>query len=156
MTDKDLHGLDQLRFLIGHWQGHSEGFGQKSEVEHSYQILFQEQFIQSKTKSTTYAQDGSIKEVHEDLGMFSFDAERQKVIFRGFYSEGYVNIYVMEDRREDENQLVFTTEKTENAGGMMARLRMEIIAENEYEMVLDLAPAGGEFKPCQTTRMKKS
>jgi hypothetical protein len=155
MADKNTIRLDRLRFLIGRWQGHGEGFGQKSEVEHTYQFILQNQFIQSKTKSITLGQDGSVKEIHEDLGIFSFDVARQKVILRGFYSEGYVNTFVMEDRNGDGNQLVFTTEKTENANGMMARLRMEVISENEYEMILDLAQQGTEFKPCQKTRMRK-
>lgn len=37
----------------------------------------------------------------------------------------------------------------------MARLKLEIISETEYEMTLDLAQKGAEFKPCQITRMKK-
>jgi hypothetical protein len=32
---------------------------------------------------------------------------------------------------------------------------MEVISENEYEMILDLAQQGTEFKPCQKTRMRK-
>lgn len=155
MADSDTMGLDRLGFLIGNWKGKGEGFGQQSDVEHTYQFILQTHFIQSKTKSITYGSDGSIKEIHEDIGVFSYDIARQKIVFRGFYSEGYVNIYIMEDRSAVDQELVFTTEMTENAGGIMARLRMKILSENEYELVLDLAQEGADFKPCQTIRMKK-
>ena len=155
MVDEHTRGLGQLQFLIGSWQGQGEGFGQKSEVEHTYQSLFQGQFIQSKTKSTTRGPDGKVLEVHEDLGLFSYDGARQLVVMRGFYSEGYVNTYLMEDTGDAKNQLIFTTESTENAGGMRARLRLQIISEDQYEMTLDLAQGESEFKPCQKTRMRK-
>jgi len=111
MTNVNTSGLDQLRFLIGRWQGHSEGFGQRSEVEHTYRYILNNQFIQSKTKSTTYAEDGSIKEIHEDLGVYSYDVSREKIILRGFYSEGYVNVYVMEDRTGDGSLMVLYPKK---------------------------------------------
>ncbi|HLF89116.1 MAG TPA: heme-binding beta-barrel domain-containing protein [Anaerolineales bacterium] len=155
MPEKKVIGLNPLRFLIGKWEGHGEGFGQKSEVEHSYQFVLQDQFIQSQTTSIVRGEDGTTEEIHEDLGIFSFDSARKKIIFRAFYSEGYINEYVMEEGTQAENQIILTTEKAENAGGMMARLRTEIISENEYVMTLDLANKGGEFKPCQVIRMRK-
>lgn len=155
IANSNKTGLGYLQFLIGNWKGYGAGFEQKSEVTQSFQYILQNQFIQSETKSIARAEDGTIIEVHEDLEIFSYDSKREKVILRGFYSEGYVNVYVMELIAEAENQLVFTSEKTENAGRMMVRQRFAIISENEYELTLDLAKAGQEFTPCQVIKMKK-
>jgi hypothetical protein len=155
MSDETDTGINQLQFLIGTWKGQGEGFGHKSEVEQTFQYMFDERFIQSKTRSIARDENGTVIEIHEDLEIFSYDNSREKVILRGFYSEGYVNEYVMEPGTEGENQLIFTSVKTENAGGMLARQRMEIISENEFTFTLDLAKKGEEFKPCQVIKMKR-
>lgn len=36
-------------------------------------------------------------EVHEDFGIFSYDQARKTFVMRGFYVEGFVNTYVMDE-----------------------------------------------------------
>jgi hypothetical protein len=73
-------------------------------------------FIRSKTRSVAKSADGEIEEAHEGWGMFSYDPDRDALAFREFFSEGYVNVYLMEEVAEPGNHLVFTSEKTEGAG----------------------------------------
>jgi hypothetical protein len=54
--------------------------------------------------------DGGIEEVHEDWGKFSYDPDRDAIALRGFFSEGYVNVYLMEEVAEPGNHLEFTSE----------------------------------------------
>jgi hypothetical protein len=92
---------------------------------------------------------------HEDWGFFSFDPERGAIIFRQFHSEGYVNVYVLEDPDAPGDTWVFKSERTEGAQGMRARLRWKVHPPNEYEVILELAPVGEGFKPCQQVHMRR-
>jgi hypothetical protein len=147
--------LDRLGFLIGSWTGVGEGFGHTSQVEHTYRLVLQNRFIQGETKSVARDDAGTIIEVHEDLGMFSFDPDRKAIVLREFHSEGYVNVYVMEDVEEPTVQLVFTSEKTEGAGGLLARLRYDLLSDDDYVVALDLAKPGEDFRECQVATMKR-
>jgi hypothetical protein len=155
ISQKKDSGLERLEFLIGGWSGEGEGFGQKSDVKQTYQYILQDRFIHSRTKSVTRSQDGTVLDDHEDWGVFSFDPDRDFIVLREFYSEGYVNIYTMDEVGSGEKILIFSSEKTEGAGGLMARVRIKIISEFEYEMFLDLAKPGNEFRQCQVIRMKR-
>ncbi|MGB3716956.1 MAG: heme-binding beta-barrel domain-containing protein [Candidatus Promineifilaceae bacterium] len=147
--------LKTLAFLIGDWTGAGEGFGHTSQVEHAYRFVLQQHFIQGKTKSVARDDDGNVIEVHEDLGMFSYDPDRKAIVLREFHSEGYVNVYVMEEVKEFAKQLVFTSEKTEGAGGLLARLRYDVLSADTYMVALDLAKPGEDFRECQVVTMKR-
>ena len=94
-------------------------------------------------------------EVHEDWGFFSYDSDREKIVFRQFLSEGFVNTYVLEPIEPGGKKLIFNSESTEGAGGMRARLTIELLNENEYRMSLDLASPGKDFFNCQTISMSR-
>ena len=53
-------------------------------------------------------------ENHIDWGIVSFDKQRNKIIFRQFNIEGYVNQYVLNDSLSNESKLIFETEIIEN------------------------------------------
>jgi len=120
MTNEEKGNLGNLEPLIGSWKGKGRGFGNVSEVENSFEYVLDSNFIHSETKSVAKDADGKIAEIHEDWGMFSYDLDRDTIILREFYSEGSVNIYHMEEVAEPGNQLVFTSVKTEGAGGLRA------------------------------------
>ncbi len=98
-------------------------------------------------------EDGTPGEIHEDWGFFSFDSDREKIVFRQFLSEGFVNTYVLGDAEPGAGVLVFTSESTEGAGGMAARLTFTFDGMNAYRLVLELAPPGKDFFACQTLMM---
>jgi hypothetical protein len=144
-----------IRFLLGSWQGEATGFGGPSTVEHTYEMVLGNQFIQLRTRSISAARDGQPGDVHEDQGFFSYDRARERIVLRQFLSEGFVNTYVLDDIEQDGRVLVLTSESTENAGGMRARLRYTIESDDVYELVLELAQPGKDFAGCQSMRMRR-
>ena len=61
----------------------------------------------------------------------------------------------LEEVTEPGNLLVFTSEKTEGAGGLRARLRYEFLSESVCKLALDLARPGEEFRECQLVEMTR-
>jgi hypothetical protein len=155
MGKKTVTNLEFLAALIGRWEGKGEGFGQTSEVMNTFEWALDNKFVLSKSKSIGYNPEGKIVEIHEDLGMYSYDQERERIVLREFYTEGYVNTYVM-DEGETSVEFSLTTEHTEHAGGLKARLRFRFNSEDTLEMVLDLARPGEELKPCQKISLKRT
>jgi len=145
--------LEKLNFLIGAWTGQGESFGQTAAVEHRFEYILQNKFIQSSTRSISRNADGEVTEIHEDLGIYSYDPDRDVVVLREFYTEGYVNTYLME---ETETGFVFTTERTQGAGGLRARLSYIVISEDAFEETLDLASPGKDFSFCLKNVMQRA
>ena len=145
-----------VRILLGEWQGVGAGFGGESRVRHTYEFILQDTFVHSTTVSEFQPrEDGTQGEHHEDWGFFSFDSDRGKIIFRQYLSEGFVNTYILEDPKPNSGMLVFTSESTEGAGGMAARLTFSIEDDDAYRLVLELASPGKDFFDCQTLVMKR-
>ena len=59
----------------------------------------------------------------------------------------------MEEVGEPDKRLVFTSEKTERAGGLKARLRYDFLSDDAFTVCLDLAKPGDEFRECQVDKM---
>jgi len=145
-----------VRVLFGEWQGSGSGFGGESQVRHTYGFVLQNNFIRSTTVSKFQPkEDGTPGEIHEDWGFISFDSDRGKIVFRQFLSEGFVNTYVLEDPGPGSGALVFTSENTEGAGGMAARLTFTFEEKDSYRLVLELASPGKDFFECQTMVMER-
>lgn len=145
-----------LRRLLGQWQGLGDGLGGESTVRHTYEFVIQGNFIRNTTHSEFQPKDdGTPGEVHEDQGFFSFDSDRGKIVFRQFLSEGFVNTYLLEDHESPTGDLVLTSESTESAGGMAARLTISFDGDDAYRMVLELASPGKDFFACQTLDMER-
>jgi hypothetical protein len=87
--------LQPLAFLVGRWEGSSEGQPGKASVQREYTRILNSRFIRVQNKSVYPPQDKNPKgETHEDVGVFSFDKSRGRAVFRQFHVEGYVNQYV--------------------------------------------------------------
>ena len=153
MSRSDKEGLSQLDFLIGSWSGHGKGFGHTSKVWNTYQYVLQDKFIQSQAESIARDDSGEVIEFHEDMGIFSYDPDREAIILREFYTEGYVNEYVVEAVSGSEGSYIYRGEKSEGSGGLRAQLRLNLISDDEYEMYLDLARPGEDFRECQEIHM---
>ena len=109
MTNEEQGNLGNLESLIGSWKRKGRGFGNVSEVENSFEYVLDCNFVRSETKSVAKDADGKIAEIHEGWGMFSYDLDRDAIVLREIYSEGYVNIYHMGMAPATGNQLVFTS-----------------------------------------------
>jgi hypothetical protein len=145
-----------VRVLLGDWQGVGIGFGGESRVRHTYEFVIQDHFIHSTTLSEFQpTKDGASAEIHEDWGFLSYDSDRGMIVFRQFLSEGFVNTYLLDDPAPGSEELVFTSEHTEGAGGMAARLTFSFEGTDAYRLVLELASPGKDFVSCQTLDMER-
>ena len=149
---------DQLRFLVGSWSGTGDGNSGTSTLERSYEFILNDQFLLVRNKAVFPPQTKNPKgEIHEDLGVISYDKRRKTFILREFYSEGYVNQFVLDEISADGKKLVFTTEAVENGPPMMrARTTWEITGERSLNETFELAFDGQTFKPCVTCKLKRS
>ena len=136
-----------LRYFLGRWQGTGTGKPGESQVEREYRFVLDEQFIQLTDRAVYEPQERNPEgEIHEEIGYFSYDKNRQRHIFREFHVEGYVNQYVLEEGDLGGQKMVLTTEAIENMlPGWQVRTTYEILGENTFRETFDLAGPGQEL-----------
>lgn len=77
-------------------------------------------------------------------------------MMRGFYVEGFVNTYVMENMSEDGKAFTFVTEHVENAPeGTKAKLEFKVLSADEMEQSFYVAFPGREFSCLFNNHLKK-
>jgi len=120
-----------LRYLAGTWKM------VKPEVTNTqqYSFIFNGQFLKMQTKSIFKPTAKKPKgEIHEDMGIFSYDSMSKKVVLRSFHSEGFINIYILNHVSDDGKILTFKTISVENAPpGTKAKLIFEKINNREFK-----------------------
>ena len=148
--------FDRVSFLIGRWQGTSEGQPGKGTVRREYTRALNGRFIRVRNRSEYPAQEKNPKgEVHEDEGFISFDRARRKLVLRQFHVEGFVNHYV-EDADSTATRLVFTTESIENIPpGWRARETYVVHGPDAFEEIFELAEAGRPFEVYSRARLTR-
>lgn len=148
--------FQHLGFLVGRWEGTSEGRPGTGIVRREYTRVLNSRFIRVHNRSEYAAQDKNPKgEVHEDEGWFSFDRARKRVVLRQFHVEGFVNQYV-EDADSSPIKIVFTTESIENIpSGWRARETYVVLGPDEFEEIFELAESGKPFEAYSRARMKR-
>jgi hypothetical protein len=148
--------LARARFLLGRWEGASEGQPGRGKVQREYSPALNGRFIRVRNRTEYAAQARNPKgEVHEDEGFISFDRSRKKLVLRQFHLEGFVNQYV-ENSPTPGAALVFTTESIENIpAGWRARETYIVHGPEEIEEVFELAEGGKPFEVYSRSRMKR-
>lgn len=148
--------LSPLDVLIGRWEGTSEGQPGKGSVQREYSRVLGSRFVQGRNRSVYPPQEKNAKgETHEDMGMFSFDRARTRIVLRQFHVEGFVNQYILEPP-STPGTLVLTTEAIENTpAGWRARETYSLIGPNELEEVFELAEPGKSFELYSRSRLKR-
>jgi len=148
--------LQPLAFLIGRWEGTSEGQPGAAKVQREYARVLNSRFIRVQNQSLYPPQEKNPKgETHEDLGIFSFDNSRRRAILRQFHVEGFVNQYVA-DPDLPLDTLVFTSEAIENIPpGWRARETYVVLGPDEFEEVFELAGPGKPFELYSRARLKR-
>jgi hypothetical protein len=148
--------LQALAFLIGRWDGTSEGQPGTAKVQREYARVLNSRFIRVHNTSVYAPQDKNPKgEVHEDLGVFSFDKSRQRAVLRQFHVEGFVNQYVA-DLNTQSGRIEFTSEAIENiTPGWRARETYVVLGPDEFEEVFELAEPGKPFELYSRARLKR-
>jgi hypothetical protein len=152
-TESQLSVLDPL---IGRWQGTTDGQPGNGTVEREYTRILNSRFVHLKNRSVYPPQERNPKgEEHEDIGFFSVDRSRKRIVFRQFHVEGFVNQYVQEPGTADRT-LVFVTESIENIPeGWRGRETYTLINADEFEEVFELAPPGKPFALYSRARLKR-
>ena len=146
--------LAPLAPFVGRWSGTTEGQPGKGTVEREYERVLGSRFIQVRNRSTYPPQEKNPKgETHEDIGLFSFDSARKRIVLRQFHVEGFVNQYVM-DPNSKADRLVLTTEAIENIpSGWRARETYVLTGSDQVEEIFELAEPGKEFELYSRNRL---
>jgi hypothetical protein len=145
-----------IEFLIGRWEGTSEGQPGKATVRGEYSHVLNSRFIRAHHRSAYPVQEKNPKrEIHEDEGWFRFAKERKRLVLRQLHVEGSVNQYV-EDAESSRMKLVFITEAIENIpAGWRVRETYTFQGRDEFEEIFELAPAGTPFELYSRARLKR-
>lgn len=148
--------FERVGFLIGRWEGTSEGQPGKGTVHREYTRAMNSRFIRVHNRSEYPPMEKSPKgEIHEDEGWFSFDRARKRLVLRQFHVEGFVNQYV-EDADSSPTRVVFTTESIENIpAGWRARETYLVRGPDEFEEVFELAENGAPFEVYSRARLRR-
>ena len=146
-----------LRFLIGQWQGTVTGESGTGTVRRSYQFVLKDRFIQEHNVSS-YAPSEKLPagEVHEHLGMISYDRQRKTLMMRQFHPESFVNLYALKASAGKADLLVFESEDFENFDdAWKARESYEVISGDEFIETFELAPPGQQFEVYSRNHFKR-
>jgi len=148
--------LAPLAHLVGDWTGTSEGQPGKGQVERHYERVLGSRFIQVRNRSTYPPQEKNPKgETHEDIGYFSFDSARKRVVFRQFHIEGFVNQYAIEPA-STVDRVVFNSESIENIpAGFRARETYVFSGSDQFEEIFEIAEPGKDFEVYSRSRLTR-
>jgi hypothetical protein len=137
--------LEPLRFLEGRWEGTGKGEPGESKVEWSFAFVLAGRYLELRGTSVYDPQPANPKgERHEELGLFSYDRIRAKVVWRQFTVERFVNQYVLATAAD--GALVFTTEAIENLpAGWRARETLRRDGPDRLTAVFEVAEPGKDF-----------
>lgn len=150
--------FDRLNFLLGTWEGEGTGFGnEKSAVHSEFNLVIGDQFIEVSNQSWFEPSgDNQEGEIHLDRGYISYDKTRDKIIFRQFHIEGYVNTYVLVDSLSSPDILVFRTESIENfMPGGKAQWTIRKTDETHIVTIFDVSFSGAGYTCFGTNRLQK-
>lgn len=148
--------FSSVAFLLGRWEGTSQGQPGTGTVRREYERALGGRFIRARNRSAYPAQEKNPKgEVHEDEGYLSFDRSRTRLVLRQFHIEGFVNQYVQDDESTPD-RIVFTTEAIENIPvGWRARETYVRQGPDSFEEVFELAEAGKPFEVYSRAHLRR-
>ncbi len=148
--------LEPVAFLLGRWDGTSEGQPGNGTLRREYVRALNGRFIRVHNRSEYLVQEKNPKgEVHEDEGYFSFDRARKKLVLRQFHVEGFVNQYVQDDGTS-VNRISFTTESIENIpAGWRARETYVVHGPDAFEEIFELAESGKPFEVYSRAQLRR-
>ena len=133
-----------IRFMVGEWEGESEGEPGKGTVKRTYKFVLNDKFLNEENVSAYPPQPKNEKgEVHHHWSFFSYDRARSALVLRQFHQEGFVNQFAMVAPTPGQNAVVFESEALENVPkGWKARETYEIISANEFVETFEIASTG--------------
>jgi hypothetical protein len=140
-----------LRVFEGKWEGAASGEPGKGISTREYKFDLAGRFLVARNRAVYEPKSpGAKPEVHEDLGIFSYDRAAKKLVLRQFHGEGFVNEYTM------EGELEFVTVRIENIPpGWKAKEVYRVISKDEIEETFSLAQPGKDFAVYSRTVLKR-
>lgn len=150
--------LMPLKRFVGDWAGTATGQAGEGTVTRRYASVMNGRFIQESNISRYPAQEKNKSgEVHEHLGMFSYDKARKLIVLRQFHVEGFVNTYRLASAADGrEGALVFDSEGFENfSNSWRARESYEFLSDDEFVETFELAPPGKPFQVYSRNHFKR-
>jgi hypothetical protein len=139
---------EPFRYFAGSWEGTGNGQSGVSKTQREYKFVLNGKFLHVQNRSVYEPQAKNPKgEIHEEIGLLSFDKSKKQFVLRQFHVEGFVNHYVHTSSSPDGKTLVFTTEHIENIpSGWRARETYRIVSADEFVEVFELAAPGKDFE----------
>ena len=146
-----------LRFLEGKWEGPAFGEPGKGVSSRQFRFDLNGRFLSVRNKSVWEPKSpGAKPEIHEDIGMYSYDTALKKVVLRQFHVEGFVNEYTLDSVSRDGKLIEFTTVRIENiAAGWRAKEAYRILSPDEFVETFSLAAPGKDFEKYSETHLKR-
>jgi hypothetical protein len=145
-----------IRPLAGTWRGTNSGQPGEGTSERTYAFELDGTFLVGRNRSVYPPQTKNPKgEVHQDLGVFSYDRTRKTFVLRQFHGEGFVNQYVG-GPAADGKSIVFVTEAIENIPpGWRARETYRFAGTDEVIETFELAEPGKGFEVYSECRLRR-
>jgi len=146
-----------LRAFEGKWEGPTSGKPGKGTTTREYRFELNGHFLFQHDLSVYQPKEpGAQPLVHEDQGMFSYDAGAKKILWRQFHSEGFVNEYELDSASADGKSLEFITTRIENLPGFRAKKLYRIVSTDEIEETFWLAQPGKDFEVYTVADLKRA
>ena len=145
-----------IQFMVGEWEGESEGQPGKGTVKRTYSFVLGDKFLHERNVSTYPPQPKNEKgEVHEHWSLFSHDRGRHTLVLRQFHQEGFVNQYVML-AGSSPGTVVFESEALENVpAGWKARETYEVVSPDGFVETFELAVVGKPYSKARFKRVRR-
>ena len=145
-----------LRAFEGRWEGDTSGKPGQGTTEREYRFEMNGKFLFQRDKSVYRSQDPTAKPLtHEDFGIFSYDTDLKKIVWRQFHSEGMVNEYTLDSVSGDGKSLEFVTTRIENLPGVRAKKQYRVVSSSEIEETFWLAQPGKDFEVYTVAHLKR-
>jgi len=145
-----------LRVFEGKWEGVTSGKPGKGTTAREYRFELNGKFLFQRDRSVYQPADPAAKPLaHEDFGVFSYDSDLKKILWRQFHSEGFVNEYALESVSADGKSLEFVTTHIENLAGFRAKKQYRIVSGSEIEETFWLAPPDKDFAIYTVANVKR-
>jgi hypothetical protein len=148
--------FEPLRFLVGRWKGTTDGQPGHGEGERTYEFTLGGKFLRGANHTVYPPQEKNPKgEVHEDMGLYSYDRRTKRLVLRQFHVEGFVNEYMQTPTTAD-GALVFETDRIENIPeGWRARETWKQPGPDEFTEKFELAAPGKDWEVYAESRWKR-
>jgi len=146
-----------VRVLNGKWEGSVNGKPGKQSTSREYQFVSNGTFLWQHDHSVFEAKSAdSAPKVREDFGYLSYDKFLNKIVWRQFHSEGFVNEYRLESASPDRNSFEFVTIRIENLPpGWRAKKSYRVLSADDIEETFSLAEPDKDFEVYTVAHLKR-